>query len=500
MQKLETNNYHSVLHRTQRIEAEVGEGSASSPYDVLRVLDSEIALPAEQDLGLLETRVNIPSTEGPFVCLEVAENYPESAAQGLVNLYSEYNNAFEPLIEANREWATDYQYCMTGPGGRPVNYGVQIDMVGLPFSFLSQAADLDPNLLGEALRRRGIFEIENSLAGYGILGGMFKREDETSVFDYRFRNHLDAIRGLHNKPIALLAVTDEKYNSMLGFEFGKQPFEEITDREVQAISGFDRLFSPAEFTEYIRNNRGQCDYLLYARTSDPTEKLKKPNTLIDHPLLSNSGMRRIIKANAITFNVDNPDWEAGDSRRINDTKEYMITMRMAYPLGTIEDITSNGFNRFLDSKGKDRSQFDTEGLYSPTFKEYLLYAGIKPEDVANGKVPLRLKPKQGTFGCYGHLNGNLSDKRVRQELRQEIKGRGSYLVQPEANVPSISNINPTDGRTYGYIDRNFFGTINGIDFIAIGGFRNLIARGSKEESKGRYHGSDDTVWQEILIP
>lgn len=433
-------------------------------------IEDPIVIDYEIQLGNRAVRTDIKSSDGPFQYFpESTTYYPETVTEALGALFKEYNHAFGQLVTANREWETDYQYCMAGQDGTPVNYFVQIDMVGLSDDYLEAAANRDVNQVREELRRR-IFEIENSLAGYGLLSGIFARDEQASFFGTRFRASLDVLRQTHNRPIALLAVTDEKYEAMRRSEFGKEPGEPLTDEEVRRISGFDRLYGPTEFLQYLEMQGGNCDQLLYARTSDPLVKLQNPETQVATPLLENAATREIIKANAVTFNVDNPRWEQGDPRRINDTKAYLQAMGMAYVAYSLDD------------------------LRSPEFAAHLVSQGIDPTTVESQTTFLRAKPMQA-YGGYGHVRGRLRDRDFRHKLDKDgLRKRGPYVVQPEMQIPTVKNL--ADGQVVTHIDRNFFSFTSGQPQF-LGGFRSFMPVESREAKNGRNHGSHDTVWAEI---
>ncbi len=414
-------------------------------------------------LGTVVERTDIKSSIGPFRSLSGHRTmYPEVVIRALGELYDEYNKAFTPLVRVNREWESDYQYCIVD--GMPTNWGVQIDMVGLPQCFLDTVVDMPVAVVREALRGK-IFEVENSLAGYQLLENICSRKKEDSFFKTRFRAFLDGLRDRFKKSIALLAVTDEKYRSILEVEFGKN---EVSDDEVRELSGFDRLFGPIEFRQHVEKRGGQSEYLLYVRSSDPVSKLKKPDSVVDHPLLGDPTMRKIIKAYTLTLNIDAPEMEP--ARRINDTKWYMPGMGMAFPIYSEAD------------------------LLRPEFGQYLRAQGVDPQDVELGRTHLRAKPAQGAYGCYGHVS-SLTTARFRHELRRNMRQRGAYLVQPEMEIPTIKNTN--DGTEYNYIDRNFLAVVGGHPEF-LGGFRSFMPVSSAEGQRGRNHGNGATVWSEIV--
>jgi hypothetical protein len=439
------------------------------------------------DLGTVTCSQNIQSLIGPFRMLsKYRTQYPDVVIQALCDLYCEYNTAFLPLVEKNREWNTDYQYCIEG--GIPVNFGVQVDMIGLPQYFLDACVSKPLDEVRELLRTQ-IFEIENSLAMYQLLQELFCGS-EGSFFKYRFRRSLNMLREKFSKKIALLAVTQEKYDSMRACEFGKKDGEVLTDDEVFERTGFDAFFGPEEFRAHIEQY-GDSQYLLYVRSSHPVSKLRKPDLMVEHTLLDDAHMRRIIKANALTFNVDSSDMSF--DRRINDTKEYMPPMDMAFSIDTDSDLFSSSFNEYLAS-GKLFHEFEGD-MFSCAFKVYLEKQGIDPNHVASGDVCLRAKPRKESYGCYGHIVGPITKAKFRSELRRNIRHRGGYVIQPEMPVPYITNT--ADGAEYTYIDRVFFTCVNGQPSF-VGGFRSLMPVHSIESKKQRNHGNGDTVWGEIV--
>lgn len=444
--------------------------SRASALEARLLLDQNIEVSDVVSLGTVVLREDIKSTLCPFQTYpEYKTIYPQVVTQALENLYVEYNQAFRRLVSANREWDTDYQYCLA-PDGTPINSFVQIDMVGLPAGFLEQAATLSEEDVREVLRGR-IFEIENSIAMYSLLEYFFSDGTQDTLFKRQFRAGLDNIRQKYGRPVALLAVTDQKYQTMRETEFGKRDGEPLTDEEVREFSGFDKFFSPEKFKRYIEENDGQSDYLLYVRSSDPVAKMKRPELVVDEQLLADNNMRRIIKANALTFNIDNPNWPIGDSRRINDTKEYLGEMGMAFTVFYGEDLTSTDFNSYLRSQG------------------------VGPAQVESGERLIRAKPMKGTYGGYGHFRGTLGDARFRRELRDALLKRGPYVVQPELQNPTITNRD--DGRSYMYIDRVFFST-DGQNYRFMGGERTLMPIDSIEAQNNRVHGNSSSVYAEII--
>lgn len=455
-------------------------------------LDEIIRVQEAAPLGVIAERDDLSTTLGPFQHLpDYRTFYPPSVTEALGLLYAEYNDAFRPLVEANREAPTDYKYCIDPRTGQLTNYLVQIDMVGLPQDFLLDAQDADPRLIAQVLRGR-VFEIENSLAMYPLILGIHGRDGLPSRFDSAFRRNLDELRSLHGRAIALLAVTEQKYGAMRETEFGKHPDEPLSNDEVRATSGFDTLLGPQEFLDHVRANGGRCDYLLYARTSEPVAKLRKPGLYVENPLLADPVLRGIIKANAITFNVDDPSVGNDAPQRINDTKEYMGVMGMGHIIHGPEDFLAGDLVKHLNG-GRAYDDFAGERL-APGLAAFLAERGVDPYTVEAGAVRMRAKPMRASYGCYGHLSGSMNDAAFRHELRKSMRTRGPYVLQPEMSNPTIRN--ETDGAEYMYIDRNFMACIGGrMEFI--GGHRALMPLTSTEAQNNRVHGSNATVWAEV---
>ncbi len=395
--------------------------------------------------------------------------YPQVVTDALCKIYDECNKAFGSLVKANREWPTDYRYCYQN--GNPINWIVQIDMCGLPSELLDELAIMKIEEVQTILKRR-IFEMENNWALYQLLSKACETDNQSTLYSKETKLMMQDLRTKHSLPIALLAVTKEKYVAMKAAEFGKGSEDSISDEEVLHLSGFDAFFGPDEFLQHLSSNGGKCGYLLYVRSSDPIEKLKRPETVVEHPLLSDSAIRRIIKEYSITFNVDNPAWQETDERRINDTKRYLPLMGMGFEV-------------------KDEASL----MYLSEFSKYLEIAGIDSLLSINGtEKRIRAKPIQGTFGCYGHISGSLNDGNFRKKLRQNMRSRGSYILQPEHEAPQL--VNEMDQHTYAYIDRVFIATVNGVSKW-IGGHRECLSIDSHEVNSGRLHGNSHTIYAEI---
>jgi hypothetical protein len=381
--------------------------------------------------------------------------YPTVVVEALGKLFVEYNRT---LAAPKKEQASDYQYCS------PTAFAVQIDMVGLSDALLAELSRKRVAEVVEALRGL-IFEIDSSVAMYGLLGNLFGG----SSFRRRWETVLENRRMGFHRPVALLAVTQEKYDAMLETEFGLAIGATPDPKLVRALTGFDAFFGPDEFLKMLAD-RGECPYLLFVRASEPTSVLRRPGTPVEQPLLGDSHVRAVIRANAITLNVDTP---GGDPRlRVNDTKTYMAPMGLGYEIHSWEDVTGGGFTSFLKSRG------------------------ISPQRVAGGEQLLRAKPLAAAYGGYGHLTGSLTNKSFREKLKKGMRDRGGYILQPELPVPVA--LDARHNLQAGYIDRIFMG-YNGRP-LPLGGFRNYMPVASSEYRAGRIHGNGEAFWGQINLP
>lgn len=436
-----------------------------------------------RNLGPLQVLDTVPSLRhGPNGIEQASFNvlpenityYPAHVLQALAELHDEYNRSFAALVAKNQEFPRDYQFCLTGPDGTPVNRWTQIDMVGLPPSFLEESVNYSVSEVKEELRGN-MFEIENSLAMYGLLQRMFDTNGEKSFFDRQFRASLDDVRKEFGMPIALLAVTDDKYEAMRMSEFGKRSGEKLTDEEVMEYSGFDTLMGPNEFAAHVAEMRRQgkdCGYLLYARTSDPVSKLKDPSVQVDHPLLSDPYYREIIKAYTLTMNIDNPSWDKNDRRRINDTKEHLPSIGMGFAV-------EPGF------------QYDES--FWPRLREYLALNGVSQEDIESGKAWAHFKPMFNSYGAYGHFRGEIGKQSFVNAMIKTIEQRGPLILQREMKIPRVQSTNSNYPIELAYIHRNFF-YHDGYKWRFLGGFNNGMPVGSTELKKGRVHGNGEAHW------
>lgn len=414
--------------------------------------------------------------------------YPSIIIEALADLYYEYNEVFKQLIEKNKEWSTDYQYCLQ-ENWNPFSLCVQIDMVALPPNFLSICENwsYSKEVIKEVLRKH-IFEIENSIAMYQLLENIFSYNGEETYFNTIFRKTLDTIKKKTWKKIYLLAVTQEKYKAMLKSEFGKSDWENITSEEVNKLSWFDWIIWPDEFRKIVEED-WDFPYLLYVRSSEPVEKLRNPDIRIENPLLDDKNYRKIIKANSLTMNIDRTD--SSQDERINDTKEYMFSMSMAYECLSMNDIYSQEY-----IEAKDKTIFEWNKL-STKFEEFIKKIWVNPDDIKSGKIKLRAKPTKGAYGCYWHVSWDINKKEFRQQLGRNLRKRWQYTIQCEMN--NLLMTNKIDGAQYQVIHRNFFTTDGNKKISFAWGFASFLPIHSKEAKSWRNHGSQQTIYAPITL-
>lgn len=401
-------------------------------------------------------KLSINSIFGPY---EISRNQfvrlPKPIISSIGNLLHQYVDASQALIPRNRESdPRAYQYCRM-PNGQSSDPFFQIDSVALSQNLIDELSQSSPDTATEVLRKT-IFEFEPSMAMYQLSqlvaadGGMYTQ----------FREHLDIIRHRHQKPIALLAPTHEKYQSMLATEFGLPTNHGLTNEQlnnfVQQVSGFDALLGPDQFQLMLEMNPHELDYLLYVRPSDPIKKLKNPNAQIEQPLLGDPEIRKLIRQHAINICIDNPNWGPQDPRKIKDSKAALTLVNMAMRVRSRSDL--------------DRIEPMPDQL-------------------------MRAKPRADVFGAYGQMTINLNNPKHQEKLLKAIGKRGPYVLQEE--MAPLAVIDQHTMKPYLAMDRNFFSMVNGAPEF-MGGIRILVPADSTEAKNGRLHGGNNITMQPIL--
>lgn len=434
-----------------------------------------------QNLGEITTRYCPDFGESNQTTQMFEQNnikYPIRIKQALVTIVQEYNSTFTKILATTKKDQTDYQFC----DGliNPVSLGVQIDMVALTPEILAKCEDPDFNsqVLINFLKAN-IFEIENNLAGYNLLGAMnpnFKSSLKTSLNKYREQTGRD---------IYILATTQNKQNSIATCEFGKDT-NSVYDQKVLQQTGFDGVIGPEEFEKMYANNVQMP--LLYVRCSLDTSELKQPNQPRSHSLLNNPNYVKLIRENSITPNIDYPDAKF----KTNDTKEYMEPMGLGYKMTGIKDIINTDFVRILNNPKLKNSL--TKDSFNPKFISFCDQRNINIQDIISGNLKLRAKLNNESYGCYGHLRLPFGQKFINQ-VTKEIQQRGSYIIQPELENMIVTNT--LNNKAYKTIDRNFLMTDSEGVMQFVCGYRSYLDINSTEAKKNNIHGNNQTIYSNI---
>ena len=406
------------------------------------------------NLGIREA-VSLHSALGPFLFApEYVTTVPLPVVNAIGELVEMNTDTFAHFVSRNTEGdRLAYQHTVVPQRGM-VEPFFQVDMVAINQQLLTDAPLLEPSEIVQQLKQT-IFEFEPNLAMYELIqtfGG-------AGALGRNFRADLDILRQRHGKPIAILAPTKEKFAAVLFTEFGVHDSQEVSPETlrqiVQESSGFDTVLGPDDFINHLNERNGDCDFLLYVRPSDPVAKLKDPTTTVDEPLLGDDQIRMIIRRNAITLIIDNPEWGMTDPRRIKDSKVALPLLGMGQSIRTANHL------HLLDS----------------------------------GSGLLRAKPRAGVFGAYGQKIIDGKNEAHRAWLGEKIQKRGPYIVQPEMEPTMI--VDPATAERFLAMDRMFFSMVSGRSTF-MGGIRILIPVESSNARNGRLHGSDDMISAPIV--
>lgn len=443
--------------------------------------------------------------------------YPSSLVEAFKIILTNYSTAFDKLVKLRQERINPNCYNPAKLDGNYFNFGFQIDLKGLPPDFLDEIrrGNYSPEQIAESLRYF-IFEIENSLAMYGLMRGIFSSTDSNysplSFFGVNFDAAVRKWEEYHKQPLFLGTVTPEKFQAMLLSEFGTTQVDNLTPDKIRLLSGFSGFLGPEELEQRIKDESIE-DFMLYMRTSYPVSWLKNPQMGISIPLLEDPETLEAVRKRAVTFNVDNQNevelfmkflqQQEQHERQyvfhysnmdgvffelpggsiylpsfLNDTKEALVLMGLVLPVGNLESICQE--LEFKDERGKKRIGY-----------EFNSNLGISPED------EIRVKPLWFHYGGYGHVRGRITDGDVRGEIRRNLKKRGPYVLQKE--IPPTIIINKNNAKQYEIIHRLFF-TFDPQDgrFKFIGGLLNALPSDTEETKRGRIHGNKQAVWGEIV--
>lgn len=429
--------------------------------------------------------------------------YPREVVEALRIILNEYTESFDQVVRL-RQGSGVYQ--PANFDGQYNNFGYQIDMIGLSLEEMEKFQRLDPQEIAKILRGR-IFEIENSLAMYNLMSGIFSVSEDyshKSFFGTNLDSAISAWEEFYGKPLVLGTVTEGKFSAMLLSEFGLENPSSLTSQLVRERSGFSGFVGPEELKRLIESGKIN-NVLLYMRTSYPTSFLKKPDKRVEIPLLEDESLIKALRERAITFNVDDNkevmgifenmpnirfiydpnlgilfefNGETYSPSILNDTKEPLIRMGLVYPLTSPDELLTQ--EEYIDDRGKKRIRV------------------ILNQEITNnlGTTQLRAKPAWLHYGGYGHVGGDFSkDDELRHELRRQMKKRGMYVLQPELSPYQFNHNNIL----YSAIHRVFFAyDPQKREYRFVGGLFNALPINSVEAQKGRIHGNGQAVWGQII--
>jgi hypothetical protein len=217
--------------------------------------------------------------------------------------------------------------------------------------------------------------------------------------------------------------------------------------------------------------------LFYVRPSLSSEALKKKGKR-PPGILNDKNMRRVIRAHAITPNVDNPDSDW--SMRLNDSKAPQG------PMGLALFVTQEN----LGTKSKFEAQL----------REFLLRRGFSEEDINAEEIVLRVKPGIDSYGGYGQSERK-NHKQLYDVMVNELKKNNPLVLQPDMPTPRLRNLcnGEDEDVVYKYIHRIFVSD-PAIGGLFIGGMQNLMPQTSRELDGRleRIHGNASAVWRPVV--
>lgn len=470
------------------------------------------AIQNNEEAEIIYQLSGIPSDEAPFHILDKSLILEKELVESLAAIYQEFQDKFKLPKEA-REFDTDYQYSLAKGTAMPA---VQIDMAALSPDEIQAALKMSTTERHDFLIGK-IFEIEGSIAAYGMLSNLFNqtaaKNINSSDWGVNWRKMIDSYRTTYQKPVVLLAASQEKYESMLGYEFGLTA-EQIaaglhpTPEQVKLITGFDDYWGPAAYQNYVEQlpawtgqNLPAEHPLLYVRASNPVEKMKDPSFELKDSILDNPKLRQLIRAFSLTTNIDNPS--APFSSHVNDTKSYMSAMNLAFEVNLedpdvklwISNQTNSNGSGSLKLMGKNK-----DNTFILRLRDFLVSRGIDPE----GDFYLRAKPMVDVFGGYGQLKLKFQSGRPGKMniLEREMLQRGPYVLQPELISNSRIDAAATEHRE---IWRLFFGSLatepENKQIFPIAGLVNSIPATSIEirGKVERVHGNIGASFREVKL-
>lgn len=475
---------------------------------VLKYYEQTIATPQVVDIG--PATLVTPMYEGetpPLALREYRVHYPSSLVEAYKIACGKYDKQFMQLVESHKAWGSDYQYA-------PFTLAFQVDGPSYSDEFLKQAAFMSPSVLAEFITKR-VFEFEANIAAYGLNSRLWP--DGTT--NQTWHTVLEVVRQRTGKNVAVLAGTEQKLDEMIKYEMGINRDQLTSDEAVRAMTGFDAFLGPSDLVSLYKQNQGiDCPYVFFGRTSRPKSWLRNPDSQIDEGFLANTEILRYVRAHAITHNFDDPTLRINHPSIIMDTKEALVLAGAAYSVTQPSDIYSQEFLQYLSDNGIDVDEitegslnpgkknklgglflnFPSANLLSESLASHLQTRGSDPALVASGEQKVRAKPLKQHYGIYGHEVGSINRAKFLNELMEQVRVRGEYIIQPEfANLHIVDSANPHE--SYVAIDRVFF--VRGADgqLYPMESCRSLMPAQSLEGKKNNVHEGSHTKCARIEI-
>lgn len=443
----------------------------------------------------------------PLALREYKIHYPSSLIEGYKIACEQYDQQFMKLVGRYKIWETDYQYA-------PFTLAFQVDGPAYSDDFLERTQYMSPTVIAEFITKR-VFEFEANIAAYGLNGRLWP--DGTT--NQTWQATLENVRHRTGKKVAILAGSEQKLNEMMLYEMGVKRGQCISPEAVRSLTGFDAFLGPNDLVSVYQQYQGSdCPYVFFGRTSRPKSWLRNPSSNVDEGFLAYPEILRYVRAHAITHNFDGPKLSLNHPSILMDSKEALVMVGAAYLVTQPSDIYSQEFLKYLSDNGIDMSdiaegilnrgeknklgeiflKFPATNLLSESLNNHLQTRGIDPDLIASGEKKVRAKPLKQHYGIYGHEVGPVNRARFLNELVEQIRVRGYYIIQPEfSNLHIVDSNNPQE--SYVAIDRVFF--IRGADgqLYPMESCRSLMPAQSYEGKKNNVHEGSYTRCARIAI-
>lgn len=475
---------------------------------VLRFYEQTIATPQVVDIGPANKMSPMYEGETPPLALREYEvYYPKSLVEAYRIACEKYDQQFMKLVERHKIWSSDYQYASS-------TLAFQVDGPAYSDEFLNRAQFMSPTVLAKFITKR-VFEFEANIAAYGLNGRLWPEGTTNKTWHTTLEN----VRQKTGKKVAVLAGSEQKLDEMVLYEMGVTMNQALFAETVRSITGFDAFLGPNDLVSIYQHYQGnECPYVFFGRTSKPKSWLRDPDSYVDGGFLAHPEILRYVRAHAITHNFDDPKLPFNHPSIIMDSKEALAMVGAAYLVIQPGDIYSQEFLKYLGDNGIDMGEiihgtlsqgkknklgglflnFPSAYLLSESLNSHLQTRGIDPALIASGEKKVRAKPLKQHYGIYGHEVGSINRAKFLNELMEQMRMRGGYIIQPEfSNLHIVDGTNPHE--SYVAIDRVFF--VRGADgqLHPMESCRSLMPAQSYEGKKNNVHEGPHTKCARIAI-